>query len=366
MIPVPSATDFDIDWDGDLDFDLKPDFSHQERDFSTRGWIRNLNHRILKLFDEHDQLFHCEAIMYAREGVGRSTTDYLPAWLARGGNSVLANGGLRRQHRPRRGFDIPRRARRPAGCRTQGRCLRPCYRGRRPRRRPPHLVWLGHSRRTGNPPGVLRSTSCRTSRAGRRFANTNLTGAWGAGDMGTYYMHQMGTPLLVAQPRSRNQGRTFANAFHGTVAGEIIKGDWITVPIGPRAAVLGNGSLTLSGRSQSTELLRIALAGIFGALTLDKAVRHPAAPAGVASVGTVETDLGVYCFCAGRWSAPTAPTAGQPAAPRGGHPLVGQELEHVRRRDLHRVLADHREERLQVEATARSVFGLARPATNSR
>jgi hypothetical protein len=100
------------------------------------------------------------------------------------------------------------------------------------------------------------------------LANTNLTGAWGADDIGTYYLHQIGNTLWWLG-LSRDQGRTFANVFHGTVAGQVIKGDWIDVPMG-LAPMLGNGSLTLSGGNQSTELLKIAQAGVFGALTWTK------------------------------------------------------------------------------------------------
>ena len=267
---------FDIDWDGDLDFDLKPDFSHQERDFWTRGWIRKRNHRILKLFDEHDQLFHCEAIMYAREGVGRSPTDYLPAWLARGGNSVLANG------RPINGNIAPGEGLTfhvgPGG--QQAVALREGAYARVTgvvARDDGHHTWYGsviHGAPEIHPVYSIDVVQDFTRRP--PVANTNLTGAWGAGDMGTYYMHQIGNTLWWLG-LSRDQGRTFANAFHGTVAGEIIKGDWIDVPMGQNA-ILGNGSLTLSGRSQSTELLKIAQAGIFGALTWTKLYDTPLPP----------------------------------------------------------------------------------------
>jgi hypothetical protein len=45
---------------------------------------------------------------------------------------------------------------------------------------------------------------------------------------------------------------------------------------------------------------------------------------------------------------------------------VREEVEHIGGDHLGRLVVDHREEGLQTSATARSVFGRARPATNSR
>jgi len=259
---------FDVDWDGDLDFDLKPDFSRQERTFWTRGWIGTRNEDILALFDKYNQRFHCEIMMYAREEVDRSPTDYLPAWLARDGNSVLANG------RPINGNIAP----------GEGLTFYVGPRGQQA----VSLAEGAYVRVTGvvaRDDGHWNSDSApeihpvyaidvvQDFRRRPLIANINLTGAWGADDIGTYYLRQIGNTLWWLG-LSRDQGRTFANVFHGTVSGELIKGNWIDVPMG-QTPILGSGNLTLSGRSQSTTLLKISQAGVFGALTWTKLYDTP-------------------------------------------------------------------------------------------
>jgi hypothetical protein len=46
--------------------------------------------------------------------------------------------------------------------------------------------------------------------------------------------------------------------------------------------------------------------------------------------------------------------------------LLGQELEHISRDDLERSFATTVKNAFRSDATARNVFGRARPATNSR
>ena len=46
--------------------------------------------------------------------------------------------------------------------------------------------------------------------------------------------------------------------------------------------------------------------------------------------------------------------------------LMGQELEHIGRNHLDRLLVDHREERLEIEGDRPQAVGSGRPATNSR
>ena len=257
--------DGDNEWDGDLDFDLKPDFSRQEGDFWTNGWVMRRNHRMLKLFDEFDQHFHCEAIMYGREGPAEKPAVLLPGWLEQGGNSVLVNG------RPLNGNIVPDGSltfqiggghialKEDAYVRVTGVAARDDG----------HHHWYGtviHSASEIHP--VYTIDVVQDFRRRPPIAGVNLTGAWGADDIGTYYLRQIGKTLWWLG-LSRDQGRTFANVFHGTVAGEVIQGDWIDVPMG-QAPVLGNGSLTLNGGSQSTELIKISRSSAFGALTWTK------------------------------------------------------------------------------------------------
>jgi len=217
-------------WHGDLDFDLKPDFGRQERNFWTRGWVMKRNHRILKLFDEFDQHFHCEVMMYGRDDID-PFPELMPAWLARGGNRVLANGrpingniapgeGLTFHVGPRGQQAVALRE--GAYARVTGVVARDDG----------HHNWTG-SIIKGAPEihpvyaiDVVQDFLRRSP-----VANINLTGAWGGGDMGTYYLRQIGNTLWWLG-LSRDQGRTFANVIHGTVAGEVIKGDWIDVPMG--------------------------------------------------------------------------------------------------------------------------------------
>lgn len=262
---------FDINWDGDLDFDFKPDFGRQERDFWTRGWVGTRNEDILTQFDKYNQHFHCEIMMYARDNYPPSFTEVLPAWLAQGGNSVLVNG------RPANGhiasgegltFHVG-----PVG--EQIVALRE---GAYARVTGVVALDVGHTWHD-DPPEIHPVYAIDVVQNFRRrppVANINLTGAWGGGDMGTYYLRQIGNTLWWLG-LSRDQGRTFANVFHGTVAGEVIKGDWIDVPMG-EIPILGNGSLTLSGGSQSTELLKISQTGVFGALTWTKLYDTPLPP----------------------------------------------------------------------------------------
>jgi hypothetical protein len=255
-------------WDGDLDFDLKPDFSRQEGNFWTEGWVKRRNHSIRELFDEFDQHFHCEIIMYGREGPADRPVELMPGWLQQGGNSVLVNG------RPVNGHIAP----------TEDLTFQ-FGRWRIALRKGAHVRVTGvvardHGHHDSYPPwGVIDKPPeihpvyavdvVQDFTRRPRLAAVNLTGAWGADDIGTYYLRQIGNTLWWLG-LSRDQGRTFANVFHGTVAGENINGDWIDVPMG-QTPVLGNGSLTLSGGSQSTKLLKTSQRGSnFGALTWTK------------------------------------------------------------------------------------------------
>jgi hypothetical protein len=77
----------------------------------------------------------------------------------------------------------------------------------------------------------------------RRRPGADLTGVWAATDVGTYYIRQIGNTVWWLG-LSRDQGRTFANIFRGTIQGNAIAGEWTDVPIG---RFLNNGALTLRG-----------------------------------------------------------------------------------------------------------------------
>jgi hypothetical protein len=85
----------------------------------------------------------------------------------------------------------------------------------------------------------------------RRWPNTNLTGTWAGNDMATYYIRQIGNTVWWLDV-SRDQGRTFANVFLGTIGTEpingslrqVINGNWADIPLGQTA---GSGTLKLVG-----------------------------------------------------------------------------------------------------------------------
>ena len=53
----------------------------------------------------------------------------------------------------------------------------------------------------------------------------DLTGVWHANDVGTYYLRQVDGNVLWWLGLSRDQGRTFANVFQGTIQNNTITGD---------------------------------------------------------------------------------------------------------------------------------------------
>src|SRR6266568_1870902 len=67
----------------------------------------------------------------------------------------------------------------------------------------------------------------------------NLTGVWHCDDVGTYYLRQIDENTLWWLGLSRDQGRSFANVFQGTITADAIAGAWADVPLG---AVGGRGS----------------------------------------------------------------------------------------------------------------------------
>ena len=99
--------------------------------------------------------------------------------------------------------------------------------------------------------------------ARRPDTDVNLTGAWHADDIGTYYLRQIGNTLWWLG-MSRDQGRTFMNVFRGTIGSNGIEGTWVDVPVGAGGARSG-GILTLTGHAVSTELTKTSQTSFFGA-----------------------------------------------------------------------------------------------------
>lgn len=267
--------------DGDFSFDLTPDFSRVSAYFWIADWVEGpfddfdgpANEHILSLFDRY-KLFHCEAAMYGRENDSDHCADQplilLPAWQENAGNSVLVNG------RPINGsfVEVIVNDHRVGAPPAPYKALR--FGGA-----------VGGRQVDLTPGAVARVTGVIADDAGhedevapeihpvyaidvvqdfgvrRPDGNVNLTGVWHANDSGTYYLHQTGNTLWWLG-MSRDQGRTFANVFYGTIVGNVIEGDWVDVPIGAGGARSG-GSLTLIGEALSTELTKIFQSRLFGA-----------------------------------------------------------------------------------------------------
>jgi hypothetical protein len=90
----------------------------------------------------------------------------------------------------------------------------------------------------------------------------NLTGAWHADDVGSYYLRQIGDTVWWLG-LSRDQGRTFANVFRGTLSGVLIEGAWVDVPLGTDP-ILGGGPLSLFYIDDKTTTFVKASNGFFG------------------------------------------------------------------------------------------------------
>jgi hypothetical protein len=282
------GTSFMADWggDGDFSFDLLPDFSRMSAYFWVSDWVDGpfddfdgpANEHILSLFDRH-KLFHCEAAMYGRENDEDHCADspviLLPGWQESAGNSVLANG------RPINGsfVEVTVNDHRIGAPPSPYKALRfgGGAGGRQVDLTPGAVARItgvvaddaGHEDEV--PPEihpVYAIDVVQDFGARRPDGNVNLTGAWHANDIGTYYLRQIGNTLWWLG-MSRDQGRTFANVFHGTIAGNVIEGGWVDVPMGAGGARSG-GSLTLIGETLSTELTKISQTNLFGALAWTK------------------------------------------------------------------------------------------------
>ena len=284
------------DWDGDGDiiFDLTPDFYRTESAFWTSDWIdrtfgevaadgsgglafveRRANEHILWLFDRFGR-FHCEVPMFGRENGEDECDDppsiLLPGWFEEAGNSVLVNG------RPINGAISQATDHRPNDCidppyldvifnlgpdLKQVVELRPCdvarvtgvvaddaghEGGTAPEIHPVYAIDVvqdfGEPQRLTNP-------------------HVNLTGAWHGNDVATYYVRQIDQTIWWLG-LSHDEGRLFANVFRGVLSGQIIEGAWVDVPMGTEGA-LGGGSLSIycadERGTQMTKLVNDAFGG---------------------------------------------------------------------------------------------------------
>jgi hypothetical protein len=261
--------------DGDIVFGIRADRIAADNTLGTAldvqpnfwdprtGWFNDPNHIRAKL-DAHDNAIpHCEIIMYGRQAgkdnCAGNVAPLLPGWMENGANSVCVDG------RPINGFvnvfpGAPARIFNrslPQGTRVRvsGVLALDCHGGDCQE----HDV--GENNVELHPVYALDIIQP-TTRA-------DLTGVWGASDVGTYYVRQVGDAVWWLG-LSQDRGRTFANVFRGVLtanqAGTFIAGDWADVPLG---LILQNGSLTLRAPNFAT-LDVIEGRGGFGARRWEK------------------------------------------------------------------------------------------------
>lgn len=93
----------------------------------------------------------------------------------------------------------------------------------------------------------------------------NLTGKWRGNDGGTYFIRQIGDVIWWFGARTLQEGTTFSNVFHGTMAprdpsGSIydISGLWNDVPLGNTRGV---GELALRTDISGQKLTKVGASG---------------------------------------------------------------------------------------------------------
>jgi hypothetical protein len=223
---------------------------------------------ILRLYEKPPPAggrFHCEAAMYGRENNSGSPDcaaeprNLLPGWNERSGWSVLVNG------RPVEGRLTVVNPNDP-----EARILRF-----------PLSLWPDGQPVDLKPGIIARVTGVVADDAGHegkvspeihpvyaidvlqeftqeRAQPTTLSGVWHGSDNGTYYVRQLDREVWWLG-LSRDQGRSFANVFHGSIGSTPvaesgpIQGEWLDVPMGADGTLSG-GTLVLQGDRADTQL----------------------------------------------------------------------------------------------------------------
>lgn len=295
--------------DGDFDFDLNPiDWSLMEPDFWTDGWLEeNLlglhfteASEILALYNQFNERFHCEAAMYGRQNSAEDCAgpaiQGVPGWFETGGDCVLVNG------RPLSELEVETVSTAPGGKASEVICFHLAGPGKEvvelkpgARARVTGVVAVDAGHHEWDPPfgekvvpsapeihPVYAIDIAQDFRRRLPTSDVNLSGVWHGSDMATYYVRQLGTSVWWLG-LSRDQGRTNANVFHGTMSGQTIQGQWVDIPIGTEQRNLTTGNLMLRGGPLSTELIQTTLSGFPAMWWLkiyDTAIGPPIARAG--------------------------------------------------------------------------------------
>lgn len=263
--------------DGDIHFnvridraklDAQPNFWSQ-----SDGWLYWPVNGVRAKLDHSNNDIHTEVMMYGRTDRGRSVL--LPGWMERGGNSALWNG------LPMDNVVIS-----SSNSVTIGGVGLPL--GTHLRITGVLALDCGHSTLFEHTPcydddaepnnleihPVYSVDVLQDFRLPR--AQANLTGAWAADDVGTYYIRQIGDTVWWLG-LSRDRGQTFANVFQGTIprsvtpGGFTIAGEWADIPLG---SLRGNGTLRLHGQpfgaSSAIALDKLSFSGGFGGAKWEK------------------------------------------------------------------------------------------------
>ncbi len=262
------ATQMDDAADGDICFYMRvfrsrnsslpsPIVLDAQPNFWTEGWLPNRiwyagsADVIRGKLDASQDRIHPEVQMYSRPGIACFGTCFatlpdgglplLPGWMERGANSALWKGY------PINGDVLQA----PDGTVTFGGAGLP----ERTRVRVTGVLALDQD----HPDNDAEIHPVYSIDVIQDFAtprlNADLTGVWASSDVGTYYVRQVGNTVWWLG-LSRDQGRTFANVFHGFIrysdnegvplARPIIVGDWADVPIGKNGS-MNSGKVTLVG-----------------------------------------------------------------------------------------------------------------------
>ena len=292
--------------DGDFTFNISPLWEAiypngtDDGDFWTHGWVKGQPdgwpaapvETIAQLYQSHNldsggTYFHCETPMYGRENgefeCAAAPMNVLPGWNEIGGWSVLVNG------RPIEGrftlgnpndFDT-----RYLSFDLGDEVVEICSGGVNIARVTGVVAYdVGHPDPAPEIHPVY-AIDVLQEFASTRLQPITLSGAWHGSDNGTYYLRQLGSTIWWLG-LSRDQGRSFANVFHGRFDNRsgTVTGQWVDVPMGG-GGVLSGGTLALEADThpdaqRSTALTRTSESAPFGSWRWSKLYDTAGTPAG--------------------------------------------------------------------------------------
>jgi hypothetical protein len=232
---------------------------------------------VREYWEEKGTFVHDEGVMFGRTNTADDAyaepNVLLPGWLEAGGDSILLNG------RPVNGqVTGPVEAVSPYQVSVAGTTLVPGTRVRVTG----VVNFDNHTRPALELHPVYSIDVLQDFRNPRPGAD--LTGVWDSNDVGTgtYYVRQLRDDTVWWLGLSRDQGRTFANVFHGHIRFRddegvrletpVLVGDWVDVPVGTGGA-RSSGRVRLTGNTGTqiaTAWILTTVERTFGASCLTK------------------------------------------------------------------------------------------------